>query len=140
MVGLVLVWALSSCSTTGSALKELDLPLNQIQKAVATSMPFGIRRTSPNGRETFSQYFIFHHGRFKEAANLNIRAYAHAFVLGDRRPYKVEVKVITERMSEGSYSESGSDEKAAQHIIRKIRQELAKSRDDRNVIDDFKAF
>jgi len=139
-----------SCATKGSLrIAELDRPLMDLQNIAAKSMPLGLRKTSPNGREYFSEYFIASDRKFKPAEKSPVRSYAHVLVLGDRRPYTIEVLVHTEKFSKtgagatGSapgYEEIGLDKGLAKVVRKRIVQQLNKRREDLNIIDDFRVF
>ncbi|MCB0393575.1 MAG: hypothetical protein KDD25_03410, partial [Bdellovibrionales bacterium] len=84
------------------------------------------------------------------------RARAHILVLGDRRPYKIEVQVQIEQrdsggkpkskitsykdLSGGQWSSFGPDEDIAEQIGQIIFDYLLKASRDRNIIDDFQVF
>lgn len=142
----------TSCSsmqggTGGEQIKDLDQPLLDIQKAVEARLPLGKRMTSPNGREFYSRYFTVVDGRIQPGDHATDRFYAHVFVLGDQRPYLVEVLVKRERRvgRQGSdvsnqYEEVARDVRLARLIAKRIQQTLSKRREDRNIIDDFRVF
>lgn len=71
--------------------------------------------------------------------------YAKVVVLGDRRPYDLEVFVVRERrvatgQGPGSYETVGNDQRLAKVVMARITESLAKRREDRNFIDDFRVF
>lgn len=69
------------------------------------------------------------------------RLYTHITVLGDRRPYDVQVEVLVEsRNQEGAFELVGNDDSRAAVIADKLKKALNQSRDKRNVIDDFRSF
>jgi hypothetical protein len=123
--------------------------LADLQKIAAKSMPLGLRQTSPNGREYFSDYFIASDRKFKPAEKSPVRSYAHVLVLGDRRPYVIEVLVHTEKASKAAmaasgnttgYEEIGLDKGLAKVVRKRVLQQLNKRREDLNIIDDFRVF
>jgi hypothetical protein len=65
-------------------------------------------------------------------------------ILGDRRPYNIEISVIKEeREVEGedfSYYETGHDERLAKQLETALHTRLTKRREELNIIDDFRAF
>jgi hypothetical protein len=137
---VIFLFTFAACAGKAVVMKDMDYSLAQLQKIVSNNLPNGLRKTSPNDREFFSKYFIFHRGKIRDATGLNQRSYAHIYVLGDRRPYNIEVHVYTERVSKGYFSIVGEEKKLAVQISQHIREDLAKGRDNRNVIDDFKPF
>lgn len=129
------------CSTRGTLeVANLDRPLTDLQSIAARSMPLGLRRTSANGREYFSNYFLAADRRFKPADKGPERSYAHILVLGDRRPYDLEILVHRERLEGSAYVEFGLDQRIAKVIRSRVVQELTKRREDLNIIDDFRVF
>lgn len=107
-------------------------------------MPLGLRKTSPNGREFFSNYFVTEGRKFKPADKLPQRMYAHILVLGDRRPYSMQVIVHREKAVAGrgatGFEDVGTDQGIAKVIRRRVVQQLTKRREDMNIIDDFRVF
>jgi hypothetical protein len=82
------------------------------------------------------------YGILRAAIVSTMRAYAHVLLLGDRRPYKISVRVFIEKRPKDSlqYSPAGEDPGLAQELADKITQNIANRREDRNAIDDFRAF
>jgi hypothetical protein len=69
------------------------------------------------------------------------RFYSHITILGDRRPYDIQVEVLIEaRDQDGSFEMVDRDDEKAAVLADKIRKALNQSRDSRNVIDDFRSF
>lgn len=116
--------------------------LIETQKIVEANLPGGKRAVSQNRREYTSNYFVRgKEGAFVEAQSEPIRYYARILVLGDRRPYTVEVRVYEEhRRSDGQFDQVNQDEGLARVIIRRIQKALYQRREDRNIIDDFRVF
>lgn len=149
IVGSALVLLCAGCVSYqgGESLGDLDIPLAELQKAVDASLPLGRRELSPNGREFFSNYFQFVSGRYLSADRVNERSYAHVYVLGDRRPYTIEVLVVRQRKSVGrgvgdsaGFVDVGRDRSLAKALKAKIKATLSERRGDRSFIDDFRAF
>ena len=148
IVWIVLV-VVSGCAllTTpryATRLASLDLPVGQLQKMVVDSLPTGLRMTSPNGREFFSRYYVLDGLKYKAASDALDRFSAQVMVLGDRRPYDLEISVIREqRVQRGGgydYRVVGHDKDQAKILAEKIHDRLTKRREDLNIIDDFKVF
>jgi hypothetical protein len=133
---------LSACASQGSiTLDDLDASLVDLTKLVQKSLPLGKRKESENGRVFSSEYFIFRKGEYERASDAPIRSFAEIYILGDRRPYKIETRVIVERRDgDGDYSLVKYDEGQARVITRRMQSALHKRRDDRNIIDDFRVF
>lgn len=136
----------ASFSTPKYALviKEVDWPLHDLCSLVASELPTGLRTTSANGREFYSKHFILDGPKYKLAGDSTDRYTATVTVLGDSRPYDVEIYVTREKrvLGEGgfTFNETGHDMELAHELEFKLRQELAKRREDRNIIDDFRVF
>ena len=126
-------------------INELDLPLAELRSLALSILPAGPRATSPNGRELLSRHFVLEgSSSYRPAGDATERFFAQILVLGDRRPYDVEILVTREkrvlRGNQFTYIVTGHDSRLAKELERKLRSELSKRREDRNVIDDFRVF
>lgn len=131
---------LSSCRTGGVVLRETPLNASETRRAVVLVVG-DPRLISPNGREIFSQYLDKKEKKIEKMDMIRERHFTHVTILGDRRPYDVQVEVIVEiRNQGGGFDVIGHDDSKASVIAEKIRQVLNQSRDNRNVIDDFRSF
>lgn len=133
----------TSCAINYGGLKvnNLDRPLQDLQRVAQNSLPLGMRKVSTNHREFYSNYFIAVDRSFRPAEQMPQRSYAVIYVLGDMRPYTIEVVVIREKKGKGSqYVAIGKDKRIATVIRTRLQKELSKRREDRNMIDDFRAF
>lgn len=131
---------LSSCRTGGVILRETPLNLSETRRVIVSVI--GEPRTiSQNGREMTSHYYDKNGKKIDNMDMVKQRLYTHVTVLGDRRPYNVQVQVLVEGRDQdaGFYLMDRDDDKAAP-VAERIRQALNKSRDSRNVIDDFRSF
>jgi hypothetical protein len=147
---LILVF-LSGCSTLRGhhpealLIEEVDWPISEIRQVAGALLPAGQRAVSPNGREMQSRHFLpDRQGGYRPAGDALERYFAHIMILGDRRPYKVEILVTHEkrvlRGNNFTYVITGYDKRLARELERKIRAELTKRREDRNIIDDFRVY
>ena len=104
--------------------------------------PLVRERSVGNGRVFFSNYFLLQKsGKFQPAEKSGLRHYAKIYVLGDRRPYTIEVQVLRQRRSgPGEYYSDGSDERIAKVVAKVIQDNLNKRPEDLNIIDDFRVF
>ncbi|OFZ13784.1 MAG: hypothetical protein A2Z20_05940 [Bdellovibrionales bacterium RBG_16_40_8] len=119
----------------------MDFSLNELKKAVIEFLPSAVRSESSNGREFVSEYFSIRGGEYEKFENQSIRHYVHVLIMGDRRPYRVDVIVVKERRNrEGIYEKDRFDNKVAKKISKEIQRALNKRRGGRNVIDDFRPF
>jgi hypothetical protein len=142
---------LAGCETMGinspkhaRVIKNVDWPLQDLSSLVAYELPTGLRTTSANGREFYSKHFVLDGPKYKLAGDAVDRFTAMITVLGDSRPYDIEIIVTHEkrvlRSSGFDYVEVGHDMMLARELEYKLKQELAKRREDRNIIDDFRVF
>lgn len=130
----------SGCQTGGIVLRETPLNISGTRKSVVSVI--GEPRTlSENGRELFSKYYD---KKGKDIAKMNMvreRYYTHVTILGDRRPYDIQVEVVLEgRVSDEHFELIQKDDDKAATIAEKIKKVLNQSRDNRNIIDDFRSF
>ncbi len=126
-------------------IKEIQASLGDIRSAIVSSFPIGSRAVSSNGREIVSKHFLVAgNGSVRPAGDALERYFAQITILGDRRPYDVEIVVAHEkRVLRGeifAYVIDYYDTLLARDISRRLEDELAKRREDRNIIDDFRVF
>jgi hypothetical protein len=137
LASLFLLW---SCQTVEHGVLIPETPLNMSDSRKAVQVVIGKPRTiSENGRELFSGYYDswgldFDPGKSKE------RFHTHVLILGDRRPYDIRVIVPVEEKRGSSYVRVGYDNDRAKKVSEKIKRALTESRDNRNIIDDFKPY
>lgn len=142
---LLILW-LSGCTGVGAVRSDLDIPIQQIKKAISNIIPTGIRERSENKREYYSNYFLRSGGKEVRADKFPKRKYAHFVIVGDRRPYIVKVYVYVEDRSGKdrngfyTYRYSHEDKVYAKFLLRKLFETLDKRRDELNFIDDFRVF
>lgn len=128
----------------GLIINQVDASLSDIRAVVSAILPVGQRSISSNGRELLSKHFIISEDRYKPALDSTLRYFAQFKVLGDRRPYDVEILVTVEkRVLKGNQfimAPVGFERTLAKELEVKFRQELIKRREGRNIIDDFRVF
>ncbi|RME16524.1 MAG: hypothetical protein D6797_04330 [Bdellovibrio sp.] len=138
---------LSACSSFGSlVLKDQDRSLRVLRKVIVTTIPKGVRKVSRNGRTFFSHYFLPTDPRFRHLKRKKIRFMTRITILGDMRPYDIEVltrryKVQTDKY--GSVIEAqdlGLAPQVNKKIFKSLKKRLIYGRDTMNIIDDFKVF
>ncbi len=135
---LALSVILTSCVST-SAIQNVPLSYNAIKTVVVSNLPGGVRRESPNGRTLTSAYF--NPDSLKpEIAAAKIHAYAVVVILGSTRPYDIDIHVFKEEKTVDGYEPLGEDTDLSDRLGERLRAALADRREDRNVIDDFRAF
>ena len=69
-----------------------------------------------------------------------VRHYAVMTILGARRPYDIEIRAFVERKRGKEYDSQGEDSDVARRLAKELKDKLNQSRDNRNLIDDFRAF
>ena len=146
----ILILILTGCASSlgnrkALRINDLDWPLAELRGLAASILPAGPRATSPNGRELLSRHFILEGSSgYKPAGDATERYFAQILILGDRRPYDIEILVTQEkrvlRGNQFNYVVTGHDTRLAKELERKLRSELSKRREDRNIIDDFRVF
>ena len=131
---------LSGCSTPqGVVLKETPLGISETRRIISsvTGIP---RMISENGRELYSQFFD-RKGRVDDFLTARERLYSRVTILGERRPYNIEVLVIIQnKQADNKFLDVGHDMRRSEELAEKIRAALNESRDKRNIIDDFKPY
>lgn len=131
---------LSACATREQGVTLTDTPLNmsETRKAVITVIGKP-REISENGREVVSQYYDTYGLDFDPIKGRE-RLYTHVLILNDRRPYDVRVIVVVEEKRGTKFVAIGYDKARSQKTADRIKRALHESRDNRNIIDDFKPF
>ena len=136
---LVLMLPIISCSSADVQIEGQNRSLAEIKNAILTTIGRP-RVISENQREITSKYYgrnsdtDFDPNRSKE------RLYTKYIILGERRPYDLTVQVLVEQKIDGQYELIGEDEKLSLKAAKELSQKLNQSRDNRNVIDDFRPF
>jgi hypothetical protein len=133
--------SLLACQSDGVFLRDTPLNISETRKAIASVMGQP-RATSENGREMVSKYYDRKGNRDEEALKSSReRLSTHTTILGDRRPYDIQVEVVVEiRDHDGKFQVVERDEGRAEKIAKEIQKALVQSRDNRNLIDDFRAY
>lgn len=126
-------------------IKMLEQPLTSLRAIVVAQMPVGQRSMSSNGRELVSRYFVpGKDGTYRDGEKANERYFVQYTLLGDMRPYEIEVQVLKEKRilhgTEFVYEVYGPDDRLTKELHDRLRKELTKRREERNVIDDFRVY
>lgn len=138
ILSTIVLCGLWSCShlSKGERIENLDRPLLELQKGSAASLPMGMKRVSENHREFYSNPYKLKGSSYEAAKPTEPHYMAQVMVLGDRRPYTISISVVkivnNQRVS--------TDEKLEKRLKNEILQDLAKRRENRNVIDTFRPF
>jgi hypothetical protein len=131
---------LSGC--THPQIKNVMVGYNNIRAVVISNLPNGLKDESMNGR-TFTSGYFSPKDFDTDGTELPERAIARIVILGEGRPYNLEVTVYREHRAEGSthyVREKNPDRKLSNMLVEKVQSALADRREDRNFIDDFRTF
>jgi hypothetical protein len=115
------------------------MSLAEIRRVVLTVVG-DPRKSSSNGYEMESSYYDRKERPIERPNQVAERFFTRVLILGDRRPYDVNIQVFVEVRTPEGYEVVGQDDRLAQIWADRIKKALHESRDKRNVIDDFKAF
>lgn len=152
----LLLFLLPGCSST-QKISGMEYSLVDIQKGIAAVVPKGIAKISPNGRTHISRYFdpeSIDADRSTERSEgvERERATVICTILGDRRPYTIEIDVLVEEDEsgakpsknddylDGTFDKVGYDKKLALYFKNRLANYLAKLERNKNLIDDFRPF
>lgn len=127
------------CSSS-AVLEDSNQSINEIRQQIK-SLVGSFRSVSRNQRELVSGYFA----RKTDDADFDPeqsseRLWAKFVILGDRRPYDIEIRVIKEKKTNGKYQQVGLDRGLSQKLVEELKAKLSESLENRNIIDDFRAF
>lgn len=121
-------------------INNVTLSLQTIRRAILSQLPQGIKEESLNGRELRSGFFNPKNWE-EDATDKPERAYAKVLVLESGRPYRIDVHVFREKKDKtGKYAKPIDDRILTRKLVNRLKEALADRREDRNVIDDFRAF
>lgn len=136
----VLFSFLSGCATEGVFRRELPGSASDVRKAIV-SVIGDPKNTSFNGRELTSRYYAKNGAVEDPVKGIKERCFTRVTVLGDRRPFDIQIEVIVEKkLSDGNFEAYTTDDALANEIGEKIKKALHQSLDKRNILDDFRAF
>ncbi len=139
-VGIFFIFVCLGCQTAPKIqLEEQDRSLADLRKAILSVMGEP-RHVSENQREYYSQYFSRVAIDKFDPSTAKERQFARITILGDRRPYIIDVAVFVEKRVGQQYQTSGLDKSSALQIRKDIKNKLVQGQDGMNVIDDFRAF
>lgn len=139
LIAVVAVAFQVACQTPAK-IDNVMLSLQTVRKAVLSVLPQGMKEESLNGRELTSGYYSAHNVE-EDATDKSERAYAKVLILESGRPYRIDVHVFKEKRGKnGVYKLSGEDKKLTKELVDRLRDALTDRHEDRNIIDDFRAF
>lgn len=129
---------LSGCITSGFYLDDVNRNMQDIRTAISNL--YGIQSVSDNERVIITPPLKADPNDPTPPKLMKARVYARVVLVNDQRPYRMHVQVYQERKVKGEWVELDIDERLSEEFAREIYRELINSRDNRNVIDDFRAF
>lgn len=136
---LISMFYLASCQTTGAVIRDTPMSLAEIRRVTITVIG-DPRKTNENGHELESTYFDKKKKPIERPNEVKERYYTRVTILGDRRPYDIQVQCLAEIRTPDGYEDAGEDDGLATEWASEIKKALHESREKRNFIDDFKAF
>ena len=139
---LATLFLLASCGQA-PVIPEANYSLEAISKSVYKAL-IKVRKVSQNRREYISDYLTLEGKIWDPLSNEVRRATAKVIVLGDRRPYTIEIQTIVEERpsNEPGYSarfkKVGKSKTLTDQLAFRIQDDLRKNKD--QSLDDFKPF
>lgn len=128
-----------ACTSTGDYIHAINRTVYDIRITVKSL--YGIVSVSDNERELITGPLKVDPSDKTPSAQLKVRAYARIVILGDRRPYDILVEAYIERRDRnGTFVEVGMSEGLSRELSQELHRALIESRENWNVIDDFRAF
>lgn len=133
-----MAFLLSGCVTQGHYVRDMNRSMSDIQTAIRNL--YGVQSKSDNEKILYTPPLKKDPNDTTPEAKMRERVIARIVIMGDRRPYDILVQVYLEHKVRGGWVEVGLDEVLSQEFAKEINRELIESRENRNVIDDFRAF
>lgn len=135
----LLMVSLVACTSLGHRITAINRTLYDIKVVVKSK--FGISSVSDNQRVIITGPLRVDVNDRTPNTQLKVRSYARIVIIGDRRPYDVLVEAYIERRNQNNvFEEVGLSEALSKELARELHQALIESRENWNVIDDFRAF
>jgi hypothetical protein len=131
---------LNAGCATGVKVSSIERSVGTIRKIITAVAGGELRSMSDSQREFFSPYFSRRPDPNFDPEKSRERLYAIFTIIGERRPYEVRINTIVERRINGKYEEIGEDDGMTQKLVSEFQSALAQSREEKNVIDDFRSF
>lgn len=135
---LFILIGLSGCITSGYYLEDVNRTMADVRTAIRNL--YGIQSMNENERIITTPPLKKDPNDTTPIKQMKERVYARIVIVGDQRPYRILVQVYEERKINGEWVELDIDESLSREFAREIHRELIQSLDNRNVIDDFRAF
>ncbi len=135
---LILVLFAPGCTTQGHYVRDLNRSMSDIHVAIRNL--YGVQSKSDDDKILYTPPLKRDPNDTTPENRMRERVIARIVIMGDRRPYDILVQVYLERKIRGVWEEVGLDENLSRDFSKEINRELIESRENRNVIDDFRAF
>lgn len=139
----ILLWIVTSLLIVGCAARpsipNIEVPYNLLMSVIKNTMPGGVRSSSANGRTLTSNYFDPKDLDEDAEEGAKTRGYAVVVVNGSSRPYNILVRAYRETKS-GDEWKTKLDEDLGEKVTQRLKAAINDDRQNRNVIDDFRAF
>jgi hypothetical protein len=126
------------CSSSGTYLHDVNRSVADIQ--IAVKRLYGVATKSADDRVLYTPPLKKDPNDPLPPEKMKERVVARVVIDGDRRPYSILVQVYVQRRVGKNFVEEGLDETLSTVFAKEINRELIESRENRNVIDDFRAF
>lgn len=121
--------------------KNIDRPLQVIQHSIAQSFPGDPEKILNGGRLLISKPFIIKDGELDLAIGEKAhRYYVKVFIRGHRRPYTIDIKAIEQKRTKHGFKDADFSDWIAKGMAKIIHLRLNESREQKNIIDDFRPF
>ncbi len=136
---VVFMFLIAGCVSRGQSIKGINRTVNDIRTTVKSI--YGIATASESDREIITGPLKVDPNDKTPSSQLKMRAYARILIINDRRPYDLLVEAYIERRdASGTFVEVGISESVSQDLAKELHRALIESRENWNVIDDFRAF
>ena len=149
LISIGLLVSLVGCSTATKS-EDLNFPLSSIFKLIQENIPSKLAHRSENGRELYFEPYLLplvyrSTLEYPRRVPPPERVRAKAVVLGDSRPYTVEVEFTLEKRvalknNEGVYAPAFRLDKYEADFLKQLYENLVKHSKKQNLIDDFRPF
>lgn len=130
----------SSVTRGGVKTSPLTRSLNDLHRAVKSTMRGAIKKRSPNTRTYYSNFHAPGMDINAGVAKRTERGQVVMTITGDRRPYQIIIVYRIETRSDQSFHFSHYDKGLALKYREKLKEHLASRPEQRDVIDDFRAY
>ncbi len=141
-LGLSVLFVVLGCGQA-PVIPEANYSLEAIGKSIYKAL-IKVRKVSQNRREYISDYLTLDGKLWDPLSNEVRRATAKVIVLGERRPYMIEIQAIVEERPSNQpgysarFKRVGKSQALIEQLAFRIQDDLRKNKD--QSLDDFKPF